>query len=164
VNGVCLTCLPSDDTQLHFDVSSETLRLTTLGTLKIGDIVNIERAMNANTRYGGHYVSGHVDTTAYVHSVLPLGEYIELALSGFSAAEMLYLIPKGSISVDGVSLTINTVTKGVVSLMIIPHTLSQTTLGLLKPGQFVNIEFDYLTRIVAHQIQVFRTMYDEVTP
>lgn len=162
VNGVCLTVLPSEDKNLHFDVSPETLKLTTLGNLASGDIVNLERAMIATTRFGGHYVSGHVDTRAYVKTIEIIGEYIEMQLAGFNEQAMLYLIPKGSITVEGVSLTINAVTNQSIQLMLVPHTLLNTTLGALSIGQHVNIEFDYLTRIVAHQLKTFSKLNDEV--
>jgi riboflavin synthase len=154
VNGVCLTVLPSEINQLHFDVSPETLQCTTLGGLMEGATVNLERAMLASTRFGGHYVSGHVDAMAQVHHFKQINEFIEFELSGFTAKAMFYLIPKGSITVEGVSLTINEVSEQGIKLMLVPHTLEKTTLGLLQIGQNVNIEFDYLTRIVAHQLEI----------
>lgn len=154
INGVCLTLLPSKSGELHFDLSPETLRVTTLANLSTGDSVNLERAMFASTRFGGHYVSGHVDTKAQIKSILQIDECIEMELEGFNDQSMLYLIPKGSITVEGVSLTINAVDNQSIKLMLIPHTLLLTTLGLLRVGQNVNIEFDYLTRIVAHQLQI----------
>lgn len=162
VNGVCLTLLPSEPGELNFDVSPETLNLTTLAQLTRGDGVNLERAMTAGTRFGGHYVNGHVDTTAQVKSIHPVEEYIQLELTGFKANAMPYLIPKGSITVEGVSLTINRVINQNIQLMLVPHTLLQTTLGLLKAEQRINIEFDYLARIVAHQLQFFGKLNCEV--
>ena len=163
VNGVCLTLLPETSDELHFDVSPETLKVTNLAHLVAGDCVNLERAMYASTRFGGHYVSAHVDTIAQVHSILPIGEYLELELSGFSMHSMLYLIPKGSITVDGVSLTINSVINQNIKLMLVPHTLLHTSLRFLVLGQKVNIEFDYLTRIVAHQLHVFGKLNSETS-
>ena len=162
VNGVCLTLLPSESNELNFDVSPETLNVTTLADLSSGDFVNLERAMYASTRFGGHYVSGHVDTIAQIKAIHAIGEYIEMELTGFSANSMLYLIPKGSITVEGVSLTINSVLNQNIKIMLVPHTLLHTTLGSLKAGQNVNIEFDYLTRIVAHQLQIFGKLNCEV--
>lgn len=164
VNGVCLTLVTAEDGNLHFDVSPETLRLTTLGLLSLNHQVNLERAMSAAHRFGGHYVSGHVDGKAKVKSVKPVGDYIELVVHGFSVEEMLYLIPKGSIAIEGVSLTINSVQDDSISLMLIPHTLLHTTLHLLKIGQEVNIEFDYLTRIIAHQLKLMGHTTQEVRP
>lgn len=154
VNGVCLTLLPAGMNQLSFDVSLETLGCTIIGTLIAGDVVNLERAMCVSARFGGHYVSGHVDAIIKVQHIKPINEYMEIELGPFNAHALLYLIPKGSITVDGVSLTINSVDCECIKLMLVPHTLLSTTLGALKPGQSVNIEFDYLTRIVAHQLQI----------
>jgi riboflavin synthase len=154
VNGVCLTLLAAADTKLNFDVSPETLERTTLADLVPGDEVNLERAMLASTRFGGHYVNGHVDTIAKIHSLKQFHEFTEVELSGFSDNAMLYLIPKGSITVEGISLTINSIINRRIKLMLVPHTLVSTTLCFLKQEQEVNIEFDYLTRIVAHQLQV----------
>lgn len=153
VNGVCLTLLPCAPKQLSFDVSPETLQCTTLANLAVNDAVNLERAMLAAARFGGHYVSGHVDAVAQVVTIRPIKDYIELELAGFDAQALLYLVPKGSITVEGVSLTINAVVGERIKLMLIPHTLSHTTLGLLKKNQWVNIEFDYLARLVAYQLE-----------
>lgn len=163
VNGVCLTLLPIETPGLlSFDVSPETLKLTTLATLTEGNEVNLERAMLASARFGGHYVSGHVDTTAQVQSVEAVGEYIHLTLCGFEPQAKPYLLPKGSITVEGVSLTINAVVDQTIELMLVPHTLEKTTLHALHAGQAVNIEFDYFTRIVAHQLQLFGKLDCEV--
>ncbi len=154
VNGVCLTLLPTENNELQFDVSPETLNVTTLADMAAGDLVNLERAMLSSTRFGGHYVSGHVDTIATVRAVNRFEEYLEVELAGFEEGAMAYLLPKGSITVEGVSLTINSVGDRSIKLMLVPHTLANTTLDELKPGKQVNIEFDYLTRIVAHQLRV----------
>lgn len=163
VNGVCLTALPSLDNllQVAFDLSPETLKLTTLSTLSVGDCVNIERAMVATARFGGHYVSGHVDTTASVHAVVSYGDCVQMVIGGFLPAECRYLLPKGSITIDGVSLTINRVVEHKVYLMLVPHTLTNTIFSRSLEGQRVNVEFDYLTRIVAHQLDFMSTL-DEV--
>jgi len=162
VNGVCLTATPTNTLDLNFDISPETMKITTLGGLVVGDCVNLERAMSAATRFGGHYVSGHVDVKAQIKAIKAIEEYIELELEGFDTQSMLYLITKGSITVEGVSLTINEVVNQTIKLMLVPHTLFITTLGALKVGQQVNIEFDYLTRIVAHQLQIFGKINNEV--
>ena len=163
VNGVCLTLLPVLDAQImRFDVSPETLKSTNLSLLSVGMTVNLERAMLASTRFGGHYVSGHVDRTSVVISTaIVANNYFELRLGGFSAFEHAYLLPKGSITVEGVSLTINSVQPSDVSsdiveigLLLVPHTLAHTTLGNANVGDYLNIEFDYLARIVVHQLRI----------
>ena len=153
VNGVCLTLLPDFSQGLAFDVSPETLKLTNLGQLQPGQRVNLERAMLATTRFGGHYVNGHVDTTACLQSVTQMDDYIEMIISGFAACDTIYLLPKGSVTLDGVSLTINALNNACISVMLVPHTLAHTTLGQRVVGDRFNVEFDYLTRIVAHQLK-----------
>jgi len=154
VNGTCLTLVPESGGNLHFDISPETQNLTNLGQLKVGDKVNLERAMLASARFGGHYVSGHIDRTARLKSRTRIGEYFEIRVGDFDKAASLYLLPKGSITLDGVSLTINAVEACEIKLMLVPHTLSQTTFGQLEIGQCLNVEFDYLARVVAHQLQI----------
>ena len=160
VNGVCLTLLPdSTPTKMWFDVSQETLAVTNLNILTIGAIVNLERAMLASMRFGGHYVTGHVDKTAKLISIEHLpDDYTALQVGGFNVQENLYLLHKGSITVNGVSLTINAVTHTAhdvtIQLLLVPHTLSQTNLGQCVVNDYVNIEFDYFTRIVAHQLRI----------
>lgn len=156
VNGVCLTLLPDFSQGLAFDVSPETLKLTNLGQLQPGQPVNLERAMLATTRFGGHYVNGHVDTTAVLESVKSVGDYVEMIIGGFAACDTIYLLPKGSITLDGVSLTINALRDGCISVLLVPHTLAHTTLGHRGVGDRLNVEFDYLTQIVAHQLGVLK--------
>ncbi len=162
VNGVCLTVLSMNAQGLCFDISPETLQKTKLGLMKPGDKLNLERAMQANARFGGHYVSGHVDMTAKICEKKNGKDFVELCISGFQSEHMKYLLPKGSITVDGVSLTINAVDHNSVHLMLIPHTLDMTNLDALQVGHSVNIEFDYLTRIVAHQLQFSGQLTSEV--
>lgn len=152
VQGVCLTAL-ADMACLTFDVSPETLARTTLGRLKPGDKVNLERAMQANGRFGGHYVSGHVDTTLHVISRCTVGEYIEMIIGGVAECDILYLLPKGSITLDGVSLTINAVKNDQITVLLVPHTIQQTTLGDYQVNDLLNVEFDYLAKMVAHQVK-----------
>ncbi|WED44554.1 riboflavin synthase [Legionella cardiaca] len=162
VNGVCLTLLPEHDEYLAFDVSPETLAVTTLDQLQNRDLVNLERAMSASARFGGHYVSGHVDTTACLTAMRPVGDYLEITVGDFAVCASMYLLPKGSITLDGVSLTINEVCAENIKLMLVPHTLVKTNLGKIKIGQRMNVEFDYLTRIVAHQLKIAGQLKKEV--
>lgn len=155
VNGVCLTSKSRGTDLLCFDVSMETLRCTTFTDLASNACVNLERAVHSATRMGGHYVSGHVDDTARIAKMQQAGDYVECIIEGFGAANApLYLLPKASITVDGISLTINRVQAGQVFLMLVPHTLEHTNLAKRCPGDSINIEYDYLTRIVAHQLQI----------
>lgn len=155
VEGVCLTARPLIGAVVHFDLSQETLDKTCLANLEIGQSVNLERALLVSTRMGGHYVSGHVDKTAEVFGFEPCDNYVKLCIGGFSPEDKKYLLPKGSITINGVSLTINAVLDDVIEIMLVPHTLAQTTLSNLKLRQAVNVEFDYFTRIIAHQLQHF---------
>lgn len=153
VNGVCLTWLPTSDNTLSFDVSPETLNVTCLSQLKQNDWVNLERAMAVCDRFGGHYVTGHVDGIATIEAIKPINDFREVTVGGFNQSDLKYLVPKGSITIDGVSLTINSVRNNCIDLMLVPHTLDITTLNTLVIGQPVNVEFDYLARLVAHQLQ-----------
>ena len=151
VNGVCLTLLPDQAHGMAFDVSPETLNVTNLSALQAGDHVNLERALLVGSRFGGHYVTGHVDTTAQILSKKIINEYIEYIIGPFAPDEMRFLLPKGSVTLDGVSLTLNNVIAGTFSILLVPHTCQATNLGLREPGELVNIEFDHITRVIAHQ-------------
>lgn len=145
VAGVCLTVTGFSGPVFEADVSGETLRLTTLGHLAAGDGVNLERALRAGDRLGGHLVSGHVDG---VGSLRGVGEDGLSRVYRFDVPEPLrrYLAVKGSVAVDGVSLTVNQVDGTGFSVNLIPHTLANTTLGALAPGDAVNIEVDQMAR------------------
>ncbi|SDP25796.1 riboflavin synthase [Desulforhopalus singaporensis] len=147
VNGVCLTAYNIRGRSFTADVSPETLSRTKLGLLATGESVNLERALRLADRLGGHLVSGHVDCMASVSAIRPVGDY---TLFDFSIGEVhdRYIIEKGSITIDGVSLTVNSCTAGSFSVSIIPHTLKVTTLGELKVGSRVNIEVDIIGKYV----------------
>lgn len=162
VNGVCLTLLSSKSNSLAFDVSPETRAVTNLSELRIGSFVNVERSLSLSGRLGGHFVSGHVDTTAYVAAIDWQEAYCEVRVEGFSLSSYPYLLPKGSITLDGVSLTINKVDKKGITLMLIPHTLAATTFSQLTIGKRLNVEFDYLTRVVVHQLTISGQLQNEV--
>ncbi len=147
VSGACLTVIRFDAHSFEVDVSPETLRLTTLGSLKIGEAVNLERALAIGERLGGHLVSGHVDGMAEVESVEPVGEMVVLTLILPSELDR-YVAKKGSLTVDGVSLTVNESSPSSAQLLLIPHTREVTTLGALAPGARVNIEIDLVARYV----------------
>ena len=148
VSGACLTVSAAGNGSFEADVSAETLRVTTLGGLRPGARVNLERALAAGGRLGGHFVLGHVDGVCRVAGVRRAGEYTALTF-GADAAILRYAVPKGSVAVDGVSLTINEAGDGRFGVMVIPHTLAATTLGDLRPGGRVNVECDILGKYVA---------------
>jgi riboflavin synthase len=151
--GVCLTVTRMDERGFDADVSSETLSVTTLGDLRHGSSVNIERSSRLGDRMGGHVVLGHVDGVGRVQSFERVGE-ARLFVVEAPAALQRYLAPKGSVAVDGVSLTINRLAPGgAIEIMLVPHTLDVTTLGRLKTGDRVNLEVDVLARYVARQLE-----------
>ena len=141
VNGTCLTVTVVGDTTLSFDVSAESLRRTNLGDLKPGDLVNLERSLRVSDRLSGHVVSGHVDGVGVVKSIQPEGDSF---LYTFTVPSELgrYLIEKGSVAVDGISLTVFHCKPTEFTCAIIPHTYQVTTLCVRKPGDKVNIETD----------------------
>lgn len=146
--GCCLTVVETGEGWFAVEVSGETLSRTTLGAWKTGDDVNLERAARLGDEMGGHVVSGHVDGLGRVLSITPEGGSHRIEVE---APEPLhrFIAPKGSITVDGVSLTVNAVEGRVFSLNIIPHTWEVTTLGRLQPGDAVNLEIDMLARYLA---------------
>lgn len=149
VNGCCLTVVAMDASGDGFEVQAgpETLARTNLGSASEGDPVNLERALRVGDRFGGHFVQGHVDATAALIERRPEGEWEFLAFAIDPEWDPL-LVPKGSIAVDGVSLTLVDAALGRFSVMLIPHTLAVTTLGALAPGHRVNIELDMLAKHV----------------
>jgi riboflavin synthase len=150
VNGCCLTVVGRGEGDRAFDVQAgpETLLRTNLGGLRAGDPVNLERALRVGDRLGGHFVQGHVDTTAALRERRPEGEWEFLAFA-IDPSWTPLMVPKGSVAVDGVSLTLVDVAPDGFSVMLIPHTLAATTLGALRPGSRVNIEADMLAKHVA---------------
>ena len=155
INGCCLTVVNIDDNRLAFQAGSETLSRTNLGELSVGDFVNLERAVKASDRLGGHIVSGHVDALGIVDQRIDSEEWSEF---WFSVPESLthQMASKGSVTVDGVSLTLVNVEEDRFSVALIPHTLSETTLGHRKVGDNVNIETDVLAKYVEKQLSVLR--------
>lgn len=146
-SGVCLTAYNINGKRFSADVSPETLSRTKLGNLVVGDAINLERALKLSDRLGGHLVSGHVDCMAKVQSREPLGDYTVFNFA-LPAEHSKYIIEKGSVTIDGISLTVNSCSSGHFSVSIIPHTLKVTTLGLLKMGHDVNIEVDIIGKYI----------------
>jgi riboflavin synthase len=147
VNGVCLTAVETDADSFRADVMAETLRRSSLGPLASGDPVNVELPIRAGARLGGHVVQGHVDGTGTVEGVRDEGfaRVVRIAC----APELLrYVVEKGSIAVDGVSLTVASVDDGGFSVSLVPETLERTTFGQAAPGRVVNLEVDVLAKYV----------------
>lgn len=147
VNGVCLTVTGVSDGAFTADVMAETLSRSSLGPLHPGDPVNLERAVTPATRLGGHLMQGHVDGTGEILDRTP-AEHWELIRISLPAELARYVVEKGSIAVDGVSLTVVAVTDDDFTISLIPTTLDRTTLGSVKPGERVNLEVDVLAKYV----------------
>lgn len=147
VDGVCLTVTAKSSSGLSFDLMRETLDKTSLGKKKKGDSVNLERPLGADSRIDGHFVTGHVDEIARVIQRQQRPNYLELVISAGRELRP-YLVPKGSICIDGVSLTVGKIEGGKFSVYLIPFTRKATTLGTKKEGDFVNLEADILAKYV----------------
>lgn len=152
VNGVCLTVVEFTQNYFCADVSHETLARSSLGKLKVGSSVNLEKAMAANGRFGGHMVSGHVDGLACVKSISHQGNGIDIWLE-FPVELSKYIAEKGSITVDGISLTVNELVQSQFRLTIIPHSAEQTTISQWKKGSQVNLEVDVVARYLERLLQ-----------
>ena len=147
VNGVCLTVREKSGPELIFDAMGESLKKSNLGGLTAGSLVNIERAARLDTRLGGHLVSGHVDCTARLSRLENKAGFRLLFVSVPSAAAR-FIVPKGSVCVDGISLTVIDIKNGALSAGIVPHTFLSTNLKHRRPGDLLNIEVDYISRYV----------------
>lgn len=156
VNGVCLTVVDPDRGSFCADISEETATRTSLGSLESGSRVNLERAMAAGGRFGGHVVQGHVDGVGQVVEVRQLAGSVEMHLTLPVELER-YLVEKGSVTVEGVSLTVASLHDGRFSVALIPHTLQSTTLGTRSPGDPVNIEVDVLAKYVERLLAFAQT-------
>jgi riboflavin synthase len=154
VNGCCLTVAARDGERFTADVMRETLDKTSLGVLEAGSRVNLERAVTAQTRLGGHIVQGHVDATGHVVRRTP-SEHWEVVEISLPEGLARYLVDKGSVTVDGISLTVVAAGPSTFTVSLIPETLARTTLGFKQPGDPVNVEVDviakYVERLIAHQ-------------
>lgn len=147
-SGVCLTVVEYAVDWFAVDVSEETLSCTTLGRWKSGDNINLERSLKAGDELGGHIVSGHIDGIGKIDSISPDGDSSKIVVA--APKEILrFVAKKGSIALDGISLTVNEVSRRFFEINIIPHTQAVTTLGKITSGEFVNLEVDMLARYVA---------------
>ena len=147
INGACLTVTGIRDAAMSFDLSGETLQSTTLGSLKPGDRVNLESSLRADSKLGGHFVTGHVDAVGKIRAKKKEGETFKIEIEA-PPEVMDFLVEKGSVAVDGISLTVVDVLSGFFTVVIIPHTLEVTTIGFKGPGDAVNLEADMLGKYV----------------
>ncbi len=155
VNGVCLTVVQFDESSITVDVMPETFRKTSLQKLHVGESVNLERAMLAGGRFGGHIVQGHVDSTGVITSRHQEENAVVFQVEPTELSILKYMIPHGSITIDGISLTLVQVTEQRLTVSIIPHTLAQTVLQHKKAGDEVNLEADvlgkYMEKLLTHR-------------
>jgi riboflavin synthase len=154
VNGVCLTVTKLHGNIAEFSVIGETIRKTSLDSIKKDDRVNIERSMKASGRFDGHFVQGHVDCTAIIYDkiIYPTETKLIIKFSKEQKRYLQYVIPKGSITIDGISLTVVDLEENLLSVSLIPHTLKKTTLGIKLIGDKVNIEFDIIGKYISRHL------------
>jgi riboflavin synthase len=152
VNGACLTAITCEGDVFAFQAGPETLTKTNLGLLKPGDRVNLERALRVGDSLGGHFVTGHIDCTGVILEKRPVGEWLMIRFS-YPPEFGDLMVPKGSIAVDGVSLTLVEVEASQFQVMLIPHTRDNTTLGLKQAGDTLNLEFDLLAKHVRKLVE-----------
>ena len=162
VNGVCLTATYVDKKGFEADASPETLAKTTLGKLKKNERVNLERALRFTDRLGGHLVTGHIDGTGTIKNRQKAGN-AEIITVGVEAALSAFMVSKGSVAVDGISLTINDCGRDFFSVSVIPHTAGITTIGFRQPGDTVNIETDIIGKYVNHFLTMGKPGMDQRT-
>lgn len=152
-NGCCLTVTKIEDTHISFDLVKETLRLTNLGELKVGSEVNIERAAKYGDEIGGHAMSGHIVTTAEVAKIITSENNLQIWFRIFDKALMKYILHKGFIGIDGISLTVGDVVNNRFCVHLIPETRDRTTLGRKRLGDKVNIELDPQTQAIVDTVE-----------
>jgi riboflavin synthase len=161
VNGVCLTVVAIGDGDLHADIGPETVRVTTLGSLAPGSRVNLERPLRADSRFGGHFVQGHVDAVGRIEDLRPAEDFQWLTVS-FPARLAPYFVPKGSVAVDGISLTVARLGAERFDVQIVPFTIDHTNLARAKPGDPVNLECDMVGKYVVRAAELAGLPLDAV--
>jgi riboflavin synthase len=162
ISGVCLTVVRLDGALATFGLSPETMAKSTLAALRAPAKVNVERAMKATDRFGGHIVQGHVDGIGSIQAVRRLGEFADIEFA--AGPELLdQMVPKGSVAIDGVSLTVAGLGPQSFQIAAIPETLARTTLGSARPGARVNIEIDILVKIVRRQLEAILPQQQPLT-
>lgn len=154
IDGVCLTVTAQRPGMFSCDISPETMAVTAFSNLKEGDGLHLERALRVGDRLSGHWVLGHVDACLRLDVVKQIGEFTEMIFSGIAPQHQAYLVPKGSVCLAGVSLTVNQCEADTFSIMCIPQTLALTKLGKLPVGAQVNVEYDYLAKLTLNKEQL----------
>jgi riboflavin synthase len=153
VNGVCLTAILAEQNEIHADVGPETVRVTTLGSLPRGSAVNLERPLRADSRFGGHFVQGHVDAIGHVEELRADAEFHWLTVS-FPSELAPLIVHKGSIAVDGISLTVAGLGADRIDIMVVPYTIAHTNLGRVKIRDRVNLECDMVGKYVVRAAEL----------
>lgn len=153
IDGVCLTVTEYQENNFACDVSSETLQCTIMGYYQLGQAVNLERALRLQDRMGGHFVTGHVDQTVKIAKISKQQEFVEITFDHIHPGNRPFIVAKGCVAINGVSLTVNQIFENGFNVMLIPHTLARTNLSQLTPGDLVNIEFDYHAKLMHEQIK-----------
>src|SRR5262245_1390884 len=153
VNGVCLTVILANGNELHADVGPETVRVTTLGALAHGSRVNLERPLRADSRFGGHFVQGHVDAIGHIEDLRADAEFHWMTVS-FPRHLAPYIVHKGSIAVDGISLTVAGLGADRFEIMVVPYTMTHTNMGGARTGDRVNLECDMVGKYVVRAAEV----------
>jgi len=162
INGVCLTVSELRGNLATFDVSGETLAKSNLGGLTVGSKVNVELAMQATDRFGGHFVQGHIDGVATIKAIDKYGQFADIEFA--ASPELLsQMVVKGSVAVDGISLTVASMNENSFSVAIIPQTLEKTTLGRAKFGDVVNIETDIIIKTIKKQMEKILSQEEKLT-
>jgi len=163
VNGVCLTVILAESGQFHADVGPETIRVTTLGWLPLGRGVNLERPPRADGRFGGHFVQGHVDGVGYVEELRADADFHWLTV-GFPSQLTPYIVHKGSIAVDGISLTVAGLGGDRLDIMVVPYTMEHTNLGAIQVRDRVNLECDMVGKYVVRAAELAGLTLTAVRP
>jgi riboflavin synthase len=163
VNGVCLTVILAESNEIHADVGPETLRVTSLGAMSPGTVVNLERPLRADSRFGGHFVQGHVDATGHIEALRAEADFVWLTV-GFPRQLAPFLVPKGSIAVDGISLTVARLGSDRFDVQIVPFTMEHTNLRHAKVRDRVNLECDLVGKYVVRAAELAGLSFAGVEP
>jgi riboflavin synthase len=153
VNGVCVTAILADQHEIHADIGPETVRVTTLGALETGSVVNLERPLRADSRFGGHFVQGHVDAIGHVEELRQDADFYWLTVS-FPPELAPYIVHKGSIAVDGISLTVAGLGIDRFDIMVVPYTMGHTNLSRIRIRDRVNLECDMVGKYVVRAAEL----------